>query len=305
MKRILSFVLVVLVLAAVIPGCGDKEPQVEYVGPDNAIYDVVFGTIETVCEYSNTIVKARYVGMEEVDWNTGIYMFELEEDFTGRADEEILHVYEDGGSSFIEGKSYYLFMTGNRLASYPHIKYVRQAKSLLIGEDMDSGMLTFYNDISLGLEKDIDFSEYLREEIIAKELYEDDRYIASESLESAVENTDVVLVATVDRIAQHELVNFAYYSVEKVLKGEFEGVSARDSLEGIPEDIAEQIREVAGTWTPNVIVSKNIEVGEKLIVMLSYSKTGSGSGYNTYSGEHSYHTVESESGQKILELFGV
>ena len=124
------------------------EKQKEYVGPSSAFVRSDIQSFEDLCEWSDTIVKATYKSKEEFTGSVSVFSFEVEESFTENVSESVIHVYESAESSFIKGKSYYLFLSSLRSSLYPHVVYSRLHSQFLLGELETKGKTsyTFYGD---------------------------------------------------------------------------------------------------------------------------------------------------------------
>ena len=132
-----------------------KTNEGENIAANDPFSLVPLDSFADICEWSDTIVKAKYIKRESLNEYTDIFVFKVEEDFIGNVDEKRIHVYEEKENSFIQGKSYYIFMESNRNNIYPHVVYARTYANLLVGEigKGDSQQYTFYNGVSFGLDK--------------------------------------------------------------------------------------------------------------------------------------------------------
>jgi len=304
MKPRVFVILMIFLMSSA--ACHDTSGRNETVGPDFGMSSADITTFEDLCKWSNTIVKARYIGKEEFSHNTTIFKFEVETDFIGTAEnEKILNVYESAMSSFIKGKSYYLFLTGSRSAGYPHIVYGRLAKGFLLGEQIKNGNreYTFYNDYKFDVQAVTDFSEYIQKEIIEKGSFiADAPELFSESLESACENADVILLVTVTGTEPvNKYVSTCFYEVDRFLKEKYlmGNGDEKFSFEDMNEKEKEILLEAAGSYIPNTLASAATKAGDQLILLLKYN---SNHDLVMYSGQHGQYPVDSEAGKTILEL---
>ena len=310
-----SIIILVAMLLLALTSCSsnvstldDPSLSEEYVGPDFSINAVDIKTFEALCEWSNTIVKANYAGSEKFDSSTSIFMFDVETDFTGTViNEKTIHVYENSETSFVEGKSYYLFLSGYRSAGYPHVIYGRIEKNFLLGEEISSdGKVknTFYEGYDLGVKDVKDFSKYIEDEIIQKKHYvTDPAGLLPESLDSACKNADVIVLATVTEVEEwNKYVSTCYYEVDKVLKGEY--ALEADQTKPLPDDTDDEYRDevnkVAGTYTPNTMASSDTKIGDRLVLLFRYSDNKE---LIMYSGEHYQYPADSEAAKTILDIF--
>jgi len=311
MKRCVSATFIVIILFA-LTACGvdslqedssgstpSAEPStVEKVGPDMSISTVTYDSFATLCEWSNTIAKAKYISRETYNTSTDVFTFEVETDFTNTVDEEIMRVHESAHSSFIEGKSYYIFATGIRNALYPYVRYVRINPSFLLGVDSTERepKYSFYNDYALDVADVSDFDAYIETEIIQPvKYYADSESIRHESVESAYENADSILLVTVTEvIPENKYVSTCTYEVDKVLKGAFKE----------PELSDEEREEIYGTADKDLIKHNTpgpagAEVGDQLILLFRYDSDSESS--IMYSGENFLFLPDSDGGKYILD----
>ena len=250
----ITFFFAILGVIAFLVNYLNKEDQVEAVGYDDTFYAVNIDSFEEMCEWSDTIVKAKYIRRESFNEYTDIFVFKPEEDFIGNVDEKRIHVYEVKDSSFIEGKSYYLFMASFRSPLYPHVSYARTRINFLVGEvgKGDSRQYTFYNDYSLGLDKVDDISKYIETEIIAKDAYMKPEN-NEESLDDAINNADAIYKIKMESVKQvNRFVSSCTYSVTETLKERY-SVSKSKEL-------------------PSVLVPASAKKGDEFIILVKYNE---------------------------------
>ncbi len=258
--------------------------------------------LEAVCRGAAVIVKAVYLGFREFSAVSDVHLFSVAEEYTDRIREPVIHVYESKGTSFISGKTYYLFLSGFLSGFYPHPVYQRCAPTCLIGEE-ETGR-TFYGNKTLGLEGVTDIDRYLREEIVGRGAYDREApYLTPESAEDACANADVILEAVVlsveDTPARNPCVRYARYSVERILKGE-----ALYTGQGVPKAASDDVETAAGGdsgRSPLTQAPADTEIGDRL-VLLFRSDPDSGM-LDMYYLQHACLPAESEEGRYVLEQF--
>ena len=258
----------------------NKEEQVEFVGADDSFSLVEIDSFDDVCEWSDTIVKAKYIKRESFDGYKDIFVFKLEEDYIGNVDEKLIHVYEVKESSFIQGKSYYLFMSSFRSPLYPHVVYTRTCNGLLVGEigKGDSTQYTFYSS-SWGLDKVGDISKYIETEIVAKGVYmEEER----EALEEAVKNADAIYKIKLESVKpDNRFVATCTYTMKETLR-------ERYPLE-------------KQTELPTILVPSSAKKGDKFIVLEEYNEDYKNYGVD-YSSEHYIYPLRSSEARYIIDF---
>lgn len=254
-----------------------------------------------VCQSSAVIVKAVYLGYREFSGMVRVHLFSPEEEYTHRLREQIIHVYESRETSFISGKTYYLFLTGFLSGFYPHPVYSRCGPEYLIGEDGNG--YTFYGGRTLGLDAAGDLGRYLREEIVEKGYYDRDAAaLLPESLEDACEGADVILTAAVleaeDTPGGNPYIRYARYSVDRVLKGE----RLYADLTGAARTSSDaDVTAAAGKGAPLMQAPADTAAGDRFILLFRADPdTGM---LDMYSLQHSCLRVESEEGQWVLARF--
>lgn len=77
-----------------------KIDWIEVVGANLEIFLVDIESFDELCQWSDTIVKAKYVSREAFTSDTDIFSFELEEDYLSNVEEGVLHIYESPDTSF-------------------------------------------------------------------------------------------------------------------------------------------------------------------------------------------------------------
>ncbi|NLD82186.1 MAG: hypothetical protein GX642_13600 [Smithella sp.] len=278
----------------------DVPTGVENIAPDTSLSIVEFESFQTICEWSNTIVKAKYVGCEPFDGYKSSYAFEVETDFTGIADENIIHIYENPLTSFVVGKSYYLFLTGFRSSLYPNVIYSRVCPDFLLGEieTEDGTAYTFYNDGSFDVGDVTDFTQYIKTEIIEMGHYSTNtRSLIHESVKDAYENAAAIVLVTVQSVETvNPCVAICSYTVDQVLKGEYNETPVST------EELSAEVIEAAGLDgenLPNALAATETEVGDQIILLFRIDPdTGN---YDMYSGENFQFPIDSDGGKYILD----
>ena len=276
--------MVSLILSALLlTGCADESAQVstvERVGPDDSISLAEFNSIQDVCAWSNTIVKAKYLSHEELSSSKNVFKFEVEENITGNCDEEIISIHESVESSFITGKSYYLFLSGYRSALYPYVVYTRVCPDFLVGE-IDEGY-TFYENQSLQANEIADMTLYLKDEIVSAGKYVvNDADLVSEPLEEACDNAAGIAVVE-------------FYSVKpRSSRTSFCSYEVQSTLKSLPDDPISN-----GAIT----APASAEEGDRYILLYAYN--GEAGAYKMYPNEHALYSADSAEGRTILEKYG-
>ena len=285
MKKAIVFIslIVFICIGTACASTGGYGKIQEMVGENTGLSSVAFHSLADVCEHSNTIVKATYVDCEQFDATLNIYHFRVVKDYTGLCDEGILSVYESAFSTFIEGKSYTLFLNGHRSALYPHVVYTRVCRELLIGEE--NNRYTFFNSFSLDAESIPDLSTYIENEIVAKQRYiTNPERLLHEEPDDACENADGIVLATVTQVEViNPFVALAKYSIDTVFK-QVDGyeIQSEGSARPVPADT---------------------EVGDKFLFLFRYSPDTHS--YSMYRNENSFFSATSDIGLGIIEKFGM
>ena len=281
-KWILGIILlfVSIGIAAFLMNFLNKGEQVEFVGYEEYFPLFEIDSFEEVCEWSDTIVKAKYIKRESFDNEKDIFVFKLEDDYIGNVDEKRIHVYEVKESSFIRGKSYYLFMSSFRSPIYPHVSYARTEANFLVGETKngDSDQYTFYKDRSWGLDKVGDISKYIETEIVAKGAY---MKTERKSLDEAVMNADAIYKIKVEsvKIVNRFVSNCTYTVIEPLRE--------RYSV-GKPREL------------PTVLAPSDAKVGDKFIILAKYDEKYQSYGVD-YSSEHFIYPLRSSEARYIIK----
>lgn len=275
-----------------------NKNKIEYVAPSMEFSLVSLDTFEDVCNWSDTIVKAKYVKRESFDGYSDIYIFKLEHDYIGNVDEKLLHVYEDCGTSFIQGKSYYLFLSSFRGSLYPHVVYRRTNTEFLMGdnEEINSAKYTFYQDYSLGLEKVSDISNYIETEIIAKNSY----MVMEESVsfEQAYMDADAIYKIKVEKVSPvNPFVSICSYTVTEKLRELY----SEEEMNKDKEPISEEVAIVAGIGEeilPNTIGPVEAKIGDQFILFMKYNENTHS--YGMYSAEEFLYPIDSSEAQYVI-----
>ncbi len=266
MKRILFCGLVLLCLLCALGACRAEDPTaVEMVGADAAIDAAVYEDFASLCSASNVIVRAVYEGSDPFTSATSVFRFRVEKDFIGNCPERVVHVYESSFSSFLPGKTYYLFLSGYRNALYAHIVFNRVQPDFLLGQTKAG--YTFWNDRTLDVGSVTDFDRYLKEEIVAKHLYADDSRMQTEPLASAYQNADRVLLVeiTAARDVNPNVASCSYQVVE-VLKDRPQGGG------GLQEAASDETAAVAGTQPLNTPAPAGTQIGARFILLFQFDE---------------------------------
>lgn len=263
-------------------------------------------SIISVCQGSQIIVKAKYLGYTDFSEIKNAHLFSVEEEFTNLINDDVIYVYEAKDTSFISGKIYYLFLNGFISSFYPHPVYSRYASSFLVGED-ESGY-TFYKNYSLGLDCVDDIGNYIRGEIIEKGLYNKDTdNLEPESLELACEKAEVILVVRIMTVeassSSNPYIRYSRYCVDEVLKGEevYNNYQA-DATEGLPSEIVS----AAGldtSYYPLMQSPQDTTIGEHFILLLKIDPESKL--LDMYSFQNSCFRVDSDEGQLIRGYLNV
>ena len=259
-------------------------------------------SLAAVCRGSGVILKAVHLGCREFNGNLNVHLFSVAEEYTDRVAEPVVHVYEDKETSFISGKTYYLFLTGFLSGFYPHPVYRRYAPAWLIGEE--STGITVYGGRALEPEAARDLGRYLREEIIAKGAYDREApYLVPESAGDACAGAEVILVARVlsleDTPNGNPYIRYARYAVERLLKGEAL-YREKTKSKGTFGDLSSAAGADAAR-SPLTQAPADTEIGD-LLVLLFRTDPYTG-GLDMYSLQHACLPAESEEGREILGLF--
>ena len=264
----------------------------------------VIDSIEDVCQGSSVIAKATYLGYQEFSKIKNVFLFEVEEEFTNLIREKVIHVHADKETSFISGKTYYLFLNGFISSIYPYTKYSRYAPSYLIGEEEDG--YTFYKEKTLGMENVDDISEYIRTKIIDKGLYnKDTAKLEYESVEYACNNAEVILIATAlsveETSIQHPYLRNSRYSVERVLRGE---ALYCEKMSISTEELSDEIIIAAGlddSYYPLMQTPPDTKVGDKFVLLFKIDPESQL--LTMFSHQNNIFRIDSDEGQYILKRF--
>lgn len=289
-KRALVVIAIMFILAA----CNKEEKQVENVGAELMISMAEFSTIEDISKWSDTIVKAKYLRKEEFDSSTAVFVFETEEDFVGNVEEREIHVYESAQSSFIEGKSYYLFLSSFYSKWYPHVVYRRVSTGFLMGEKNKSSTYTFYQNNDMGLKAIDDMNEYIMKEIVDKKSYMQEDERLGESLEEICENADAVtLIEVLEVKPQNQYVALCTYEVKEVLRNRYV-----EEFDGETEELLDEVKEAAGSRRlPSVPAAITTEVGDQFLLIERYDEETKD--YKLYAEGRYLYSFDSTEGQFI------
>lgn len=301
MKRKSFFCIICLayvVCLSVILFCTQMNKiNIEYVGPNMELSLVTLDSFEDICNNSDTIVKAKYVRKESFDGYSNIYIFELEHDYIGNVDEEFLHVYENNESSFIKGKSYYLYLSSFRSSLYPHVSYCRINTDFLMGDNTErnSTRYTFYQDYSLGLEKVSDISDYIETEIIATNSYMTEERV---TFEQAYMDADAIYKIKVEEVSPvNRFVAICSYSITEKLRE----IYSEEDIKNDKEPISEEIAIVAGSnveTLPNTVGPIDTKIGDQFILFMEYNENIHS--YGMYSAEEFLYPIDSSEAQYVI-----
>lgn len=295
MKRKHTILLFSLLVATAFLTFFNKKMQIENVGLNLEASTVSLDSFSDVCEWSDTIVKAEYIKKEDFDGYSNIYIFELEEDYIGNVNEKRLHVYESADSSFIKGKSYYLFMSSFNSPLYPHVVYRRTNTNFLMGDstERNSEQYTFYQDYSLGLNEVTDISSYIKTEVVETNSYLQQNI---ESLEEACKNIDAIYKIKVGENSPiNRFVSSCSYTITEKLR-------ERYSIEEIDiESFSDEIISVGGLDEEiplTTICPSDAVEGDEFILLLKYNEYYNC--YFLYSDEHFLYPLSSSEAQYII-----
>ena len=306
--RTICFFILVAIPVMLVSGCASTSK--EYVGISQAVTISNIETFDELCLWSDTIAKARYIGVEPFDGYKNVYLFELEEDFTNNIDETTLHLYESSDTTFIEGKNYYLFMTGFRSSLYPHIIYTRVNPEFLLGE-VDTAFnssYTFYADRTLGAENIPNISDYIASEVIAEDKYDTAQaYKIERDFETSLSEADRILLITIlGSNPVNPYVAVCPYRIDKIL---YQAPLREDAM--VPSASVERatnaaIRDAGGldvekAYDGNTLAATNVQINSQWILLQEYNPdTG---GYNVDSGQNFLFSIDSEEAEYILSLY--
>ncbi|MBE6884490.1 MAG: hypothetical protein E7487_07780 [Ruminococcaceae bacterium] len=296
MKIKLLLLLSFLLIFTLFPACTPQTNLTEALAPDLSMPSVDIDSFETLCSYSNTIVKASYIDCEPFEDSTSVYRFRLEKDYIGNLDEKTLHVYGTGGSVLIPGKSYWLFLTGTRSPVYPHTVFGRIQNHFLMGEA--NGQLTFYGGNTLGLQDLEDIDGYI-EQIVAAGGYSTEG-MDSQPPEEAARNADRILLVTVtETTPKNKYLAVCSYEIEKVLKGPETLPSSLSSEDSLSKDV----RLAAGTDIEEYFIPApaDTKVGDKLLLLFRLNPDNGH--YEIYSTENYLISADSKEGKALLSDF--
>ena len=230
-------------------------------------------SLEEVCQYSDTIVKARYISRSEWDTSRTIYVFEPEEDFIGTVEEPYLHLYGNQFGKFREGESYYLFLSSMRSSLYPHIVYAYVG--CLSEWEIENGEARYDNLSRENLEK---LPQYLRE-IVNKGICPPVK--TKESFEEAYENADAIYrVKITGTKRDNPFVQTADGTLLQKIRVRYK-MGARSFYEGCG----------------GFLVPIDTALGEEFFLLERYDKEMGR--YTMYSTEHFIYRVDSEEGRYI------
>ena len=315
MKRFIIPLFLLFCLEMLLAGCTttvEKQPaekKREYIQTyeekvsENSGYVQTFAPVDSivsVCQGSGVIAKAKYLGYNEFSTIKKAHLFSVEEEYTDLIKDDVIYVYENLDTSFISGKTYYLFLNGFLSNFYPHPVYSRCAPSFLVGEDENG--YTFYNSLTLGLDTVDDIGQYIKSEIIEKGLYNKDAaYLKPERIEDACEQADVILIADIltveESSSSNPYIRYSRYSVDEVLKGD----EVYKSFQvGLTEELSNEIVNAAGldgAYYPLMQSPFDTKIGEQFILLFKINPESDQ--LEMYSFQNSCFRVDSDEGNLI------
>ncbi|MBE6935989.1 MAG: hypothetical protein E7458_05740 [Ruminococcaceae bacterium] len=191
----------------------------EHIGGIEPLYAWYPETLADLCGMSDTIVRAEYLDCEASGIYKECHRFRVLTDYTDNAG-QIIHVMESRGTTFIPGKTYYLFLGGINRQLYPDITYYRVWFNFILGED-ESG-LTYLGRSSFGVENIPDMDEWIRDVVKAGGYDTAGEMLRQEDAKTAYHNADHVWLVTVeeDKRILNPYTKYVEYRVEQVIKGE-------------------------------------------------------------------------------------
>ena len=123
---------IVIVLCLLIGTTACTAEQIPPAIPTSSVEhfsSVELNTVDELVEYSTNIVKATLASVEEFDGGMYVYLFDVTEDFSENTPQQV-HVYHGFDERYTVGHSYYLFLVGTDVATYPHTIYTTAASDL-------------------------------------------------------------------------------------------------------------------------------------------------------------------------------
>ena len=234
---------------------------------------VLIEDLETLCQYSDTIVKARYVSRSEESIARTIYVFEPEEDFTGTVEEPYLHLHGAPSGRFQKGESYYLFLKTSRHSFYPHIMYAQVGS--FSEREVENGEVERY---SLSRKELEELPQCLRE-MVSKGICPPVE--KRESFEEAYANTDAIYRIKVTKTSR---------------EGSFVQIGEGELLEKIRMRYKRGAR-MFHKKCSGFLLPIDAELGEEFFLLERYDKEEER--YTIYSWDHFIYRVDSEEGRYI------
>ncbi len=253
----------------------EKTDEEEFAGNglSGGVSRTSIGSLEEVCQYSDTIVKARYISRSEWDTSRTIYVFEPEEDFTGTVEEPYLHLHGAPSGRFQKGESYYLFLKTSRHSFYPHIMYAQVGS--FSEREVENGEVERY---SLSRKELEELPQCLRE-MVSKGICPPVE--KRESFEEAYANTDAIYRVKVAKTSREN-------SFVQIGEGE------------LLEKIRMRYKRGARMFhkkCSGFLLPIDAELGEEFFLLERYDKEEER--YTIYSWDHFIYRVDSEEGRYI------
>ena len=246
-------------------------------------WETLPGSLDELAGRSNAAVKVRLTARAERDPSMEKYEFALLEDYFGTANESIV-LYSRRSDFFEPGGVYYLFLTYQDLAVFPHRLYSLASSAFAVREYRLEGgtVLDFRADFSLGLTEDTDMDKTLRE--LAAAMTEAGTIPTSDrrSIDDILEAAGLVEIVTVTNLRPDaggpgEYFTFADFVVDEVLHGKTLIVP-----DGAP-----------------AMVPIETQAGDRFVLVF-----GPGAQSPKHTADYRIYAIDSEEGQAVLKYFG-
>lgn len=126
----------ILFMSLALFGCGgtntDSASMPDYqISTVEYSYKERYQTLDEVIDHSDCIVKATLVSSEDFNGYINEYYFTVDEDYIGNGSSEV-YMYDAYNPEYIEGHTYFLFLSKNDVALYPHPVYTTVAKGFIL-----------------------------------------------------------------------------------------------------------------------------------------------------------------------------
>lgn len=232
-------------------------------------------TLEDLLARAQVTVRAELKQIDNFDYSTSCYVFDVMTDYCGTAGETI-YVYDDVSSYYEIGGVYYLLCTWRDSALYPHRIHNRCSSDFLVREYLLNGerVLDFRDGHALGLTPSSDLDALLKGYAASEELEAYEPWNAAD-LEDAVSAADLIVSVAVTQVKP---VN-KYVAVARCARGEIFKGGVRASLSSLH-------------------VPADTQVGDELLLLLKQQ----GSSYYGVSYDYGFLELSSPEAGKVLDM---